>query len=135
MGYKNLSCKYGVKDGIIYVDNAFSFTLPSINKTCVAKGRTLWVEETLTPFSMNYTLTVGKKKVLHFDWICKLLEWDTSYMKNIDRSVYLSDTIKKKTKDWNKMDVKAVIDVFDEFNKIIKSLLAVYVRKPKSKKK
>ena len=113
MNYKIIDSIYTPKGKTIVVDNAFSFTLPSIKKTCVAKGRCQLIAETLDIGAMDYDLTVNKKKVLHLNWFPKAFPVDTSYDKDIDRSATFSGCIRKKTKGWDKRDVKMIIDAFD----------------------
>ena len=113
MNYKHIDSIYTPKGKIIVVDNAFSFTLPGIKKTCVAKGRCQLITDTLDIGSMDYDLYVGKKKILHLNWFPKDFVLDTSYDKDIDRSATFAGCIRKKTKGWDKRDVKMIIDAFD----------------------
>lgn len=135
MDYKTIDSVYTPKGKILVVDNSFSFTLPGIKKTCVAKGRCQLITDTLDVGSMDYDLYVGKKKILHLNWFPKEFVLDTSYDKDIDRSATFPGCIRKKTKGWDKKDIQRVIDAFEYMYALLQTYFRLYGPKSKSKKK
>ena len=115
----------------------FSFTLPSNKKDCVAEGKTIINGNTMEVFSLNYRITLPNKKYIFIDWITPTINVDASKEKfPVDRSEDFVDTIRKRTKKFDKKDTKRIIDAFEhDYTELFKDIvMAMYKQKSKKKK-
>ena len=126
MNYRLLDYTFEFRPKVIIAQRIFSFTLPGLNKTVVAHGKYIIEEPTLIVGSMNFRLDMDNLPLISFDWIHKKLPINTSRDKSIDRSMDFTETIKKRTKGWEKKDTKAIIDAFEhDIQEVYKNYLAV----------